>query len=107
HQPAADTLVRDALQSGPTHEIARFVQLDDPALTGLERIRLPVELVAVQRHPGFEPECVARAKAHGQHVRRPARGHERAPEILPASVSRTSWALPALATTRERWSARR
>src|SRR5258708_3595430 len=41
------------------------IELDDPAQIRLERGRSGVNIVAVQGHPGFEPQRVARAEAAG------------------------------------------
>ena len=42
-----------------------LLELDDPPRAGLERVRASVELVAVERHPGLEPQRIARAEPAG------------------------------------------
>src|SRR3712207_8060403 len=43
-----------------------LVQVDGETDAGLQRGRLGVELVAVEAHPGFEPQGVARPEACGR-----------------------------------------
>src|SRR5579883_40610 len=62
----ADELARNAglllLHEGVAAEEIAFVELDDPIEAGFERRDGRVDLVAVERHFGFEPEGVARAE---------------------------------------------
>ena len=46
-----------------------LVELDRPAETGLERCDVVVELVAIERHAGFEPQRVARAETDRRRAR--------------------------------------
>src|SRR5829696_5301886 len=50
-------------QSVLADELLLLVQVDGEADAGLERRRLGVELVAVEAHPGLEPQGVARPQA--------------------------------------------
>ena len=43
-----------------------LVELDDPPEPGVVRVRVAVELVAVERHPRLEPQGVARAEPDRQ-----------------------------------------
>ena len=85
-EAAAGAVPGHALQRCAAHEIAGLVELDDPALAGLEGIRGPVELVAVERHAGLEAERVARPQAHRDHAAGPARVEERVPQLAGAAV---------------------
>src|SRR5262249_51771911 len=62
-------------------EVARLVELHDPAEAGLERVRRLVDLVAVERQASLEAQRVARAEPGGLEAERLARLDERAPEL--------------------------
>src|SRR5579885_1030339 len=63
----ADELAGNAglllLHEGVAADEIAFVELDDPIEAGFEGRDGSVDFVAVERHFGFEPECVARAEA--------------------------------------------
>src|SRR4051812_43555703 len=66
----ADELLRRAVlgnarQRLTPDEVARLVELDHPAETRLERVRLAIELVAVQGHAGLKAQGVAGAETTG------------------------------------------
>ena len=51
----------DRLERGAPDEVA-LLELHDPPEVDLERVRVAVELVAVQRHAGLEAQRVARSE---------------------------------------------
>ena len=54
---------RDLLERRATDEVVRFGELDDASEPGFVGVRLEVQLVAVERHPGLQPEGVASAES--------------------------------------------
>ena len=62
-------------------EIA-LVELDDPAEVGFERRNRGVDLVAVERHFGFQAQRVARAQAAGLDAEFRAGVHHLVPDAL-------------------------
>ena len=75
------TFVRNARQRVPPDEVARLVQLDDATEAGVERVGLPVELVAVQGHAGLEAQGVPGAQAAGDHAGALTRAREGGPDL--------------------------
>src|SRR4029079_6386517 len=69
------------VEGRPAHEVPRLVQLDDPPETGLVRVRRRVELVAVEGHPGLEPERVAGTEPDRGDALVLARFHQGIPEL--------------------------
>src|SRR5579875_290897 len=65
------------LQRGAADEIAAFVQRHGPREPGLPGRHVLVHVLAVQVHPRFEPQCVARAQTGGAHARRGQRVPQR------------------------------
>ena len=54
----------DPLEGRTPHEVVRLVELHHAPEPGVIWVRLAIELVAVERHPGLESERVPRAEAH-------------------------------------------
>src|SRR5207253_1745914 len=75
------TVPGDLLERRPAYEIGRLVELHDSPQPSLERIGLGVELIAVERHPRFEPEGVARSQAARDHAAFPAGVQEARPHV--------------------------
>src|SRR4029077_21106057 len=71
----------DARQGGAPPELA-LLQLDRQAHVGLVRVVIAIQLVAVQRHAGLEPEGVAAAQTAGLDPEGLARGTKRLPQGL-------------------------
>src|SRR5579875_2615191 len=65
------------LQRGAADEIAAFVQRHGPREPGLPGRHVLVHVLAVQVHPRFEPQGVARAQTGGAHARRGQRVPQR------------------------------
>src|SRR5436305_1173091 len=72
--PAVDHLEADQLPPRPLRLLAlqdvaavevALIQLDDPGQIRFQRRGGVVDVVAVERHPGFEAQRVARAEAAG------------------------------------------
>ena len=70
----------DLLERAAADEVARLGELDDAPQPGLVGVGVEVELVAVERHAGLEPERVARAEPDRQPAGRPDRVEQRVPE---------------------------
>src|SRR4029079_19193961 len=73
------TLLRRSGERLAPDEVARLVELDPPAEPCLERIRLAIQLVAVERHARLEAERVARPEPAGDHPGVAASGGGRPP----------------------------
>jgi hypothetical protein len=61
-QAPGDAVAGHPLEGHPADEVAALLELDDPAEAGVERIRLPIELVAVERHARLQAQGVARTE---------------------------------------------
>ena len=78
---ALDAVADDALERRTADEVAGLGELHDAGEARLERVGRAVELVAVQRHAGLEPERVAGPEAHGHLAVRAPRLEQRVPQL--------------------------
>src|SRR5690606_20034273 len=76
-----------ALERRATEEISLLAELDHPRQTRLERRRLAVDLVAIKRHAGLEPQRVATTKPS----RLEAEGSAEAQQLLPDRRGGGGW----------------
>src|SRR5689334_3993549 len=79
HEPALDALELLLLQCFQPREWRPLLKLHDETQAGLIRRRGVVDVVAVERQPGLEPQRVARAESDGF---RASRADEGVPELL-------------------------
>ena len=79
-------LCRGLLECGSTDEVTVFVEMNDAAESGFLRRRVRPELVAVERHPGLEPERVTSAQADGHDTRILAGVEQGVPDRLRRAV---------------------
>ncbi len=82
----AGDLSRDALgllctQRGGAQEVA-LVPAHDPAQAGFERRRRVVDVVAVETHGRFQPECIAGAESARNETIGLTRGQHRLPDAV-------------------------
>src|SRR5690242_552485 len=80
-QTALGSVGSDPLERSPPDEVDALVELHDPTEAGVIRRGRRIELVAVKRHAGFQPERVACTEADGTAVDRADRLHQRVPQL--------------------------
>src|SRR3954447_26000378 len=80
-EPPGDAVAGRLLERGTADEVAGLVELHDAGQVRLERVRLEIELVPVERHAGLEPERVPGAQPDRRKAVRGAGGHHSVPEL--------------------------
>src|SRR3972149_9871189 len=81
HEALRDPALRQAGERGAANEVARLLELHDAPKAGLEWVRAAVQLVAVERHPGFEAQGISRPEPARDDVRVMPGTHQRRPHV--------------------------